>query len=648
MKKQLFTFWFIVLCTVIFSTVSVYITTDTVLADDIKISIPENSDTGDFLNPVNGRISDSLWFGNYAQSSMNLATKDPIKWRVLNAGHQNLWVISDTVLDKNKAYWPTNANGKYWENSAVRAFLNGYSIASVQGANASNPYPYSFIDQAFSINESQILHKSFVDNSVAQQAPNRRFAGGDTLDKVFLLSYSEFSNPKLFANNGARTPEATPTYAMSQTPDKRYPKQNWTRSSGVAANNMDMVQDSNPVGSTGPSRVDYTFNGVRPSVNINLSNLLFVSSVGAKNPPAALPNPANPISLDTPATIGFADKKLTFVDRNIGEIEIKHIDAKDFNDTATDANNRTISDSEVWFLYTVPSSFNGAVNKYLSAMIIEYLPGGSIDFKRYGVLSKLDTGSTATKSLTITVPAGTKKDAFNLFIFTEQLNGEGKTDFASMTKPIVGVLNFVDFEIENMDVKGRHYATVSQGYSCTLIPEKYFTIPSAIEVYVGNTELTDSDYSYNSNTGELIIYNSLITDRVLIKANALPGIYNITYHKNGGYFPDPDKVLRKYAHGTPSVLAVPKRSGYNFKGWYSKSNLAANSYVEKISEADGDDKIFYAKWTKNVILNPDPDNPNPPITGDNFPIMPTLIIFIFSIVGILSFGFGRKKNMFKN
>ncbi len=74
-----------------------------------------------------------------------------------------------------------------------------------------------------------------------------------------------------------------------------------------------------------------------------------------------------------------------------------------------------------------------------------------------------------------------------------------------------------------------------------------------------------------------------------------PKTYKITYTLNGGKMPSSYK--KTYKSGTGCTLPVPTRSGYNFAGWYTKSDFSADK-VSSIKPWQMGNIKLYAKWTK--------------------------------------------------
>ncbi len=126
---------------------------------------------------------DTLTFGNYWQEDTNgdgkvdeTDDKQPIKWQILSQDGNDVFLMSDKILD----YQPYGSES--WENSLIREWLNT-----------------SFYDDAFTDEEKLAIKETVVDN------PDSEDEGADnpdTTDKVYLLSHKEVKNTELGFENG--------------------------------------------------------------------------------------------------------------------------------------------------------------------------------------------------------------------------------------------------------------------------------------------------------------------------------------------------------------------------------------------------------------------------------------------------------------
>ena len=126
-------------------------------------------------------IGDSIVLGKYEQDNDGSSGKESIEWIVLDTDGDKLLVISRYALDSQK--YNREYKNVTWETCSLRNWLNT-----------------SFLNNAFSAEEQAMIQYTTVeaDENPFYNTP----AGNDTIDQVFLLSYSEVC--KYFANDEQR------------------------------------------------------------------------------------------------------------------------------------------------------------------------------------------------------------------------------------------------------------------------------------------------------------------------------------------------------------------------------------------------------------------------------------------------------------
>ena len=75
--------------------------------------------------------------------------------------------------------------------------------------------------------------------------------------------------------------------------------------------------------------------------------------------------------------------------------------------------------------------------------------------------------------------------------------------------------------------------------------------------------------------------------------------YTITFNTGGGAFVE--TPISSYIYGTTATLPVPTKNGYKFEGWYDNAEFTGTALTE-ISDGAIGDKVFYAKWRKESIV----------------------------------------------
>ena len=96
---------------------------------------------------------------------------------------------------------------------------------------------------------------------------------------------------------------------------------------------------------------------------------------------------------------------------------------------------------------------------------------------------------------------------------------------------------------------------------------------------------------YNGNTE----YDKITeNDSITLTAKWEGEEYNIDYHLNDGEFVN-DNYITSYKYGIITTLPTPVKSGYNFKGWYTSSNMTGQAMYKTTKTTNGDLEL-YAKW----------------------------------------------------
>lgn len=340
---------------------------------------------------IAGAQASSVYMGNYSPTS---SSPEPVKWRVLqNAGGQ-LFLLADQNLDQQRY----SRNNNPWKDSVIRRWLNGTSGTD-------------FLSYAFSSPEIS----SIADSNVAY-SDNPRFptsGGNDTTDKIFLLSIEEVNNEAYgFTDNSSRMAENTehPRVGLSGVYNRW-----WLRSPG---SNSTPYGYAATVGSNGA--VEYSGSdvrtsdiAVRPAFNLNLSSVIFTSAaVGGK----------------TSGTVGAgALTEVSDYNGNEWKLTISDSSRNSFTASRTDSGNVTAGNN-------ITISYDHATTgdyEYISAVLLN----SSGDLLYYGHIVDMSLAS-ASGTAEITIPAGLSDGDYTIKVFSEQCNGDKKTDYASELRSI--------------------------------------------------------------------------------------------------------------------------------------------------------------------------------------------------------------------
>ena len=388
--------------------------TTTFAADDGSTNTGKAIQLG--MSQIMGGQASNVYFGNYKQSSNGSGgyNTDPIKWRVLFNAYGKMFLLADQNLDTNK--YNNEKVNITWEESTIRSWLNGYgAVANKESTDYSSN---NFIDAAFSGGEQRAIAETYVYNATQSNGrskpnPNSNTPGGNnTTDKIFLLSMEEANKSSYFPNGDGSRICTNTAYAASHVyggiAGGAYDW--WLRSPGSIPNTATYVSDSGKVDYQGTS-VHNVYRMTRPAFNLNASSVLFTAAAeGGK--------------VDT-----AVDKNLTAVGTGTKEWKLTLKDAGRHNFSASTNSNTT--NDEGYSDWTVNVSYENAkkgYNEYVSAMIAD--KNGTILY--YGRIAN----NSASGAARVTIPAGLVPGSYTLKVFSEQYNGDKKTDYASDFKDI--------------------------------------------------------------------------------------------------------------------------------------------------------------------------------------------------------------------
>ena len=339
---------------------------------------------------IAGAMESNIYFGNYWQSvkSEDAAdgNKEPVKWRVL-ANNGCLFVLSDQNLDCVE--YNSASETVTWEDCSLRKWLNS-----------------QFLVTTFSTREQAAVIESTVVNEDGAKGSK---AGSDTQDKVYVLSVYEVIDPEFgfptdWKDKGGTRVALNTEYTRSKhaSTDSDMSGTWWLRSPGDAKNAANVYSAGNVfVRGSNVSNFDLA---VRPAMNIDVSKVLFTSAAeGGKisgTPGADAMKKVGPYT--------GSDWKLTIKDETRPAFE-----------ASLSGSNTILKDGAVKLKYT------GAVtgtNEYVSALIED--KEGSILY--YGNIA----GNTAAGEAAFNVPADLAPGNYRIKVFSEQCNGDFKTDLA--------------------------------------------------------------------------------------------------------------------------------------------------------------------------------------------------------------------------
>ncbi|MGI6617620.1 MAG: InlB B-repeat-containing protein [Saccharofermentanales bacterium] len=441
----------------------------------------------------------------------------PVQWRVLGDGNDgsgsSSLFLSVGLLDST----PFNLSGgsDEWQGSTAQGWCG------------------NFYTNALSAGEQTALVATTKSDPGFGSVP----ASASILqgDKVFFLSAEE-AHTSPFINSDSRI-----AYTLDGTVQDWWLRSSLTPSGGLQPS-AGVITPDGDLGSAPVTKFTY----VRPAFNLNLPSVLFTSAaVGGKV--------SGPLGADALTAVPDTDTtewKLTLLDNN-----------RSFSFAAGGA----LSSKNCTIGYE--NATTGS-NEYISAVIIDFLNNR---IKYYGRLAQTESSSG---TLTVDFSALTLTNHDELYLFSEQCNGDKQTDYASELYKIVlaepnayAVTNILtDMTTSNTTVNVIHdWQSVATDYTATLKADNGYLLPENISVKVGETELTKgTGYTYDSTSGALVIFAASITGDIEIKGKGVP-IYNVTVQKegNGTATATPTSGIA----GTEITLSAIPDSGWQLKKW---------------------------------------------------------------------------------
>jgi|GEM_PF-2182843 len=212
-----------------------------------------------FRNKKPGAIFE---FGAYPQTAMG-NDYTPIRWLVLENNGNELFMISEKILDYERFHYDTNNRDITWQNSDIRKWLNG-----------------RFYNKAFSPVQKSVIKQSHTLGNGANSKNNLTV----TDDYVFLMNTAEVE--KYFTKGGvqlynAKAASAKETgyafknnsFNLSLSENRTYDW--WLRNRGAHDSvRAAYVNDAGKVVGAGTSRIADK-KGVRPAIKLNLRGTNF-------------------------------------------------------------------------------------------------------------------------------------------------------------------------------------------------------------------------------------------------------------------------------------------------------------------------------------------------------------------------------------
>ncbi len=365
-------------------------------ADGDKAIMLGTSGISGFDTAKGGTGYDYIYFGNW-KALDQYTTSGPIKWRVLddqtNTEGDGLFLLSDVLFGKGNKYgggvcFNQDRSSNVWQGSAAQKWCQDFYGSSFSTGEQGAVLATTKTDAAY---------------KATSVRPPIDFLGSELKgDTVFFLSAEEVESSAYgFINNAARLAYFGNTGNWGawwlRSPDKL--------NSAVAGT---ITRGSGDLsGSLNGNYVDNDSYSARPAFNLNLNSVLFTSAaVGGKSATGM------DSGLTAVGNYGGSEWKLTLLDssRNFGVTETDI--SGDPGDTIT-------------LHYTGATVYNAdtAPNEYISVIIAD--DSGA---QYYG---RITQPTSADGQVKITIPDSLADGTYTLNVFSEQYNGDYKTDYAS-------------------------------------------------------------------------------------------------------------------------------------------------------------------------------------------------------------------------
>ena len=334
---------------------------------------------------------DYIYFGSWTAQD-TYTTSGPIKWRVLddqtNTGGTGLFLLSDGLLGTGyySGVYFDNASphSNTWQGSDAQAWCNTFASSNLDSREL-----------------AAILETTKNDKAFISSTYNIPFAASENIlngDKVFFLSAEEAENSAYgFTDDNARIANYGNSGGVW-----------WLRS--PVASLTGYTSYAGAVDRYGSVYNDYVMYdwAARPAFNLDLHSVLFTSAAaGGKSSGAAGADALTSVSDYT-----GNEWKLTLLD-----------ETRDFAVTEQTASGAPGG--------TVTLNYSGAAtgtNEYISVIIAD-----DSGVQYYGRIAQPDTADGTAE---VTIPADLAYGTYTFYAFSEQYNGDYKTDYASAMQEI--------------------------------------------------------------------------------------------------------------------------------------------------------------------------------------------------------------------
>lgn len=325
----------------------------------------------------------TVFFGQYEN--------EPTAFRILQAENNTMLLDSDIILTSR----PFDGDGIINDNQ-ISGHINEWNGSDIESwLNGSEYYENPAV---FTDNERAIIKKTTLEAKTKYQVGYIPFVDYDATDYVFLLSAHEMSS----------------LYAYTEGAGKKLDKTNSASAWRLRSANANFTDNNGVVTASTGKCEDYTISvdishGIAPAFNVDTSYILFVSA--AEDEKAS-------------GTVGIIN---AINDYSGGEWKLTLLDSsRSFSADVGGQNNVSVEPSG-----DLQISYSGAQtgdNEYVSVLLCD----NNDNILYYGNIAQNSASGTAT----LDIPSGLAVGNYTLKVFSEQCNGDYKTDYASAFQDI--------------------------------------------------------------------------------------------------------------------------------------------------------------------------------------------------------------------
>lgn len=185
---------------------------------------------------------------------------------------------------------------------------------------------------------------------------------------------------------------------------------------------------------------------------------------------------------------------------------------------------------------------------------------------------------------------------------------------------------------------GSYIVSGMNDFTAKLQANEGYKLPTSITVNINGNIIEPEKYTYNSETGEILISKDIINGNIVIDAIAETTLYKVIFDANGGTFNNNQNTIEiadiinfKY-----NDFEKPTRNGYTFVGFYTEKT-GGKSFDEVMNGEAGieEDTTFYARWQANSTGAPGTAEPDEEVPNTLDKIEKTIFIGIISLIGLV-------------